>query len=246
MVMDELDRMGEPYQAVYLEAIDPFSTTMDAETIWACGIRQNGQNFEALSALSLNNRVINPPEGIVTCASKVMTSALLYKHKVPTPTTFFTESRHLAGEFIRTHGKVVSKPVYGFDGVGIVLITDEAQLGDPPFYLQEYIPNDRDFRIFVINGQAVGAIMRVSDSLTHNIHQGGCGSAVHIDRDMNDIAAAAAECVGVDYAGVDLLIHEGSYTVLEVNGTPNWHCMEAPIPRYLADYLVEQSRIEKQ
>jgi ribosomal protein S6--L-glutamate ligase len=242
-VMDELDKMGVSHRAVFLEAIDPFSADMENQTIWACGIRQNGHNFETLSALSLNNRVINPPEGIVTCASKVKTSALLYKNHVPTPETFFTESRYLAGEFIRNHEKAVYKPVYGFDGVGIVLIDNEDQLGPPPYYLQEYIPNDCDFRVFVIDGTAVGAIMRKSDSLTHNIHQGGCGKAVTIDPDMQDIAARAAECVGIDYGGVDLLIHENSYTVLEVNGTPNWHCMQAPIPEYLAKYLIEQSRL---
>lgn len=245
-VMDELDKMGEKYRAVFLEAMDPFSSAPEGETIWACGIRQNGHNFETLSALSLNNRVINPPDGIVTCASKVMTSALLYQKGVPTPKTFFTESRHLAGEFIQSCEKAVYKPVYGFDGVGITLVESADQLGDPPYYLQEYIPNDRDFRVFVIDGKAVGAIMRRSDSLTHNIHQGGCGSAYTIDPDMGSIAADAAACVGVDYGGVDLLMHEGSYTVLEVNGTPNWHCMEAPIPRLLASYLVEQSRLEKQ
>ncbi|HWQ63007.1 MAG TPA: ATP-grasp domain-containing protein [Methanospirillum sp.] len=246
MVMDELDRMGEPYQALFLEAIDPFSCELERETIWACGIRQNGHNFESLSALALYNRVINPPEGIVTCASKVKTSALLMRDDVPTPETFFTESRYLAGEFIKKHGKAVSKPVYGFDGVGIVLVETEEQLGEPPYYLQEYIPNDRDFRVFVIDGEAVGAIMRVSDSLTHNIHQGGCGSAVPITPEINDIASRATKSAGVDYGGVDLLIHEDTYTVLEVNGTPNWHCMEAPIPRLLAEYLVEQRKIEKQ
>ncbi len=245
MVMDELDRMGEKYRAVFLETIDPFSSPLHGETIWACGIRQNGHNFETLSALALQNRVINPPEGIVTCASKVQTSALLFRDGVPTPRTFFTESRHLAGTFISSCGKAVSKPVYGFDGFGITLVEDESHLGDPPFYLQEYIPNDRDFRVFVIGGKAVGAIMRVSSHLTHNIHQGGCGSAAPIDSDMAHVAVSAAESVGVDYGGVDLLIHEGSYTVLEVNGTPNWHCMEAPIPRLLAEYLVEESRSEK-
>jgi ribosomal protein S6--L-glutamate ligase len=244
-VMDELEKMGEPYKVVYLESLDPFSSGLEDETIWACGIRQNGHNFETLSALSLHNRIINPPEGMVTCASKVKTSALLYKSRIPTPETFFTESRRLAGEFIRSHGKAVFKPVYGFDGVGITLVESEKQLGEPPYYLQEYIPNDRDFRVFVINGKAVGAIMRVSDSLTHNIHQGGCGKAVTVDPAMEDIASQATECVGVDYGGVDLLMHNGSYSVLEVNGTPNWHCMEAPIPRLLATYLIEQNRLGK-
>ncbi|HOW06005.1 ATP-grasp domain-containing protein [Methanospirillum hungatei] len=242
MVMDELDRMGYPYQVRFLEAIDPFSDDLSGATIWACGIRQNGHNFESLQALSLKNRIINSPESIVTCASKVMTSALLVQHGVPTPATFFTESRTLAGKFIQKHTKAVSKPVYGFDGVGIHLVESEAELGDPPFYLQEYVPNDRDFRVFVIGDKAVGAIMRVSDHLTHNIHQGGCGSAIEVPQEMADIAVKAAQVVGVDYAGVDLLSCNGSYVVLEVNGTPNWHCMQAPIPRLLAEYLVSQDQ----
>ena len=101
MVMDELDRMKYPYQVRFLEAIDPFSDELCGATIWACGIRQNGHNFESLQALSLKNRIINSPDAIVTCASKVMTSALLIRNRVPTPQTFFTESRSQAEEFIR-------------------------------------------------------------------------------------------------------------------------------------------------
>ncbi|MGV8110171.1 ATP-grasp domain-containing protein [Methanospirillum sp.] len=148
----------------------------------------------------------------------------------------------MAGQFIKKHTKAVSKPVYGFDGVGIHLVESEGDLGDPPFYLQEYVPNDRDFRVFVIGDQAVGAIMRVSDHLTHNIHQGGCGSAIDIPKEMAKIAVQAAHCVGVDYGGVDLLAYNGSYVVLEVNGTPNWHCMQAPIPQFLAEYLILQDK----
>jgi tetrahydromethanopterin:alpha-L-glutamate ligase len=48
--------------------------------------------------------------------------------------------------------------------------------------------------------------------------------------------------VGVDYGGVDLLARDDGYTVLEVHGTPNWHCMAAPIPRLLAAYLIDTER----
>ena len=57
-----------------------------------------------------------------------------------------------------------------------------------------------------------------------------------------DVAGAAARAIGIDYCGVDLLEQGNSYTVLEVNGTPNWHCMEAPIPDLLADYLIGEDQ----
>jgi ribosomal protein S6--L-glutamate ligase len=48
--------------------------------------------------------------------------------------------------------------------------------------------------------------------------------------------------VGVDYGGVDLLRTGDGSCVLEVNGTPNWHCMAVPIPALLASYLIEKER----
>jgi len=240
MVLNELDRMGVPFRVRYLETIDPFDTTIENETIWACGIRQNGQNFEVLNALALSNRVVNSPDGIVTCASKVATSARLVRAGIETPVTFFGEARALAYDFLEHWGQVVYKPVYGFDGNGIVLVSNEEELDaiEPPFYLQEYIPSVRDFRVFVIEDEAVGAIMRQSDSLLHNIHQGGIGQAVYVDDEMADLAVRSAKSVGVDYGGVDLIERGSEYSVLEVNGTPNWHCMAAPIPRLLAEFLV--------
>jgi ribosomal protein S6--L-glutamate ligase len=59
---------------------------------------------------------------------------------------------------------------------------------------------------------------------------------------MDAVAGEAAMAVGVDYGGVDLLIDKEGYTVLEVNGTPNWHCMSAPIPKLLAEYLILKQR----
>ena len=59
---------------------------------------------------------------------------------------------------------------------------------------------------------------------------------------MARLAVAAARAVGTDYAGVDLLPAGGGFTVLEVNGTPNWHCMAAPIPAFLARYLLDKER----
>lgn len=212
------------------------------ELIWICGLRQDDHQFEVINALSVDNLVINSPGSIFTCASKVKTSALLKKKSIRTPETLFTASSEIACHFVEKHGKVVYKPVYGYDGNGIRLVTSPAELGEGPYYLQEYVPNDRDYRIFVIDGKSVGAIVRRSDTLAHNIHQGGTGVPCEIDEDMAAIAGEAATAVGVDYGGVDLLRTGDNYTVLEVNGTPNWHCMSAPIPKFLASYLIAKER----
>lgn len=242
MVADELTRLGARWRYLDLEGMDPFAGDPAGDLVWVCGMRQDPASFELLNILALENRVVNSPDAIATCASKARTTGLLLKAGVPTPDTMFSSSLAAAESFIERHGTVVYKPLYGYDGNGIFPLTSTGELPDPPYYLQEYIENDRDFRIFVIDGEAVGAIERRSDGFAHNIHQGGSGRAVPISPEMAAIAGDAARAIGIDYCGVDLLMHEGGYTVLEVNGTPNWHCMGVPIPRYLARYLVEAER----
>lgn len=242
MVASALDSMGVTFELLDIRSIDPFDCRIDGDIIWVCGMGQDPFEFGVLSVLSQENRVVNRPHAIATCASKAETSGLLKKHGVRTPRTMFTNSRDTATAFMRREGRAVIKPLYGFDGNGVRLVDQETDLGEPPFYMQEYVPNDRDFRVFVLNGMAVGAIERVSDSLTHNIHQGGTGRAVSIDDGMRETAEMAARAIGIDYCGVDLLLDSEGYTVLEVNGTPNWHCMEAPIPRLIAEYLVDLDR----
>jgi len=241
-VIRELERAGARCRVLDLGAVDPLDSEFENELVWVCGIRQDGHQFETLKVLSLHNRVINTPESIVACASKVVTTALLKKSGVRKPETAYVRAEAQARDFLLRHGEVVYKPLYGYDGNGIRLVTKPDELGPGPWYLQEYIPNDRDYRVFVLGGEAVGAICRVSDSLTHNIHQGGIGTPVTIDEEMRTIAEAAAAAIGIDYCGVDLLLDREGYTVLEVNGTPNWHCMAAPIPRLLAEYLIREER----
>ena len=238
-VMAALNEAGVDWTVLDLDSVDPFAPGIANDVIWACGLRQDGYQFEALQALALANRVVNTPLAIMTCASKVLTTALIARAGLPSPATGFLRTREQAGAFIAAHGgRAVFKPVYGYDGNGIRLVDSVGALDDPPYYLQEMVPNEEDYRIFVIGGEAVGGIRRTSPHLTHNIHQGGRGEAIEVTPAMAELSVAAARAVGADYAGVDLLPTGGGFTVLEVNGTPNWHCMSAPIPRLLAEYLV--------
>jgi ribosomal protein S6--L-glutamate ligase len=239
-VLAALDETGAEYSVLDLDRMDPFSPGFAGDVVWACGLRQDGYQFEALQALALSNRVVNTPQAIMACASKVVTTALLIRAGLPSPSTGFLRTSEQAATFLGEHGgRAVFKPVYGYDGNGIRLVDSVENLEAPPYYLQEYVPNEEDYRIFVLGNEAVGGIRRTSPHLTHNIHQGGFGEAIAITSEMARLAVAAARAVGADYAGVDLLPLETGYTILEVNGTPNWHCMSAPIPRLLADYLVQ-------
>lgn len=242
MVAGELQALGVNYQYLDIDTYSALDRTIIGHVIWVCGMKQDVSHFEILNVLEMDNLVINSPDRIATCASKARTSALLLKAGVETPETLFTDSRDLAEAFLKRHKKVVYKPLYGYDGNGIYPLSSREELCAPPYYLQEFVENTHDFRVFVLDGAAIGAIKRTSDTFAHNIHQGGTGIPVEITPEMGRIAVEAAEAIGIDYCGVDLLEKGSGFTVLEVNGTPNWHCMAVPIPRYLARYLRDRER----
>ncbi len=51
MVMDELRRMQVPFSVLDLSAGDPFHPPGGGGTIWGCGIRPGGGQFELLQTL---------------------------------------------------------------------------------------------------------------------------------------------------------------------------------------------------
>jgi glutathione synthase/RimK-type ligase-like ATP-grasp enzyme len=98
------------------------------------------------------------------------------------------------------------------------------------YLIQEFIPNDGDWRIVVINGRAVTAIRRKrADDSTHlnNTSAGGTATVVDLDAvdpTVLDLAVRAARVMGrSQLGGVDLVTHAGTgrHYVLEVNLCPD-------------------------
>jgi tetrahydromethanopterin:alpha-L-glutamate ligase len=198
--------------------------------------------FEALSVLQeLGLPIVNPPQAISRAANKFATSIALHQSGVPHPRTLVTTSLSAATEFVARHRRAVSKPLFGYKGRGLALLTPE----DPSHlrevlaksgvvYLQEFIessaPSPRDIRVFVVGGRVAGAIYRVAPpgSWISNLARGGAPERCPLTPEIEDLALRAAAAVGTVYSGVDLLETSGGLSVLEVNGTPSgWGVFQA-------------------
>jgi len=207
--------------------------------------------LHALSACGIP--VYNSASAIEYTVDKGMTSFLLQRAGITTPPTWVCESRETALAVIREEHaagrRLVSKPLFGNCGRGLKLIDGPQQL--PPaeemngvYYLQRYIRqgggSGRDWRVFVINGQAVAAMERVSPHWISNRARGGrCLPAV-LTEPLRAIAEPAARAPGTGYAGVDIILDEsGDYTVLEVNGIPAWRGLQSVCRRNIAELLVD-------
>jgi RimK family alpha-L-glutamate ligase len=179
--------------------------------------------------------VYNDPRSIERSVDKGMTSFLLHSAGIPTPPTWVLGDRDpspiLKQAFDAGH-ELVLKPLFGSQGNGLARVSAGDTLPEQAdyngiYYLQRFIPTGsddaHDWRVFVINGQAVAAMLRRGQGWISNVAQGArCHPAV-LDQELRELAEAAADTLEMRYAGVDILRDAtGRPYVLEVNSIPAW------------------------
>lgn len=196
-------------------------------------------------------RVVNPARVIERTVDKFWTSTILQREGLPTPPTIVCESIDAAYQALGPlGGDVIVKPLFGSMGLGMVRVSDEEtafrvfraiETIRGVFYLQRTIDHDgRDVRAFVIGGRVVAAIERRSAGWRTNLARGGEARSLTLPAAWADLAIRAAEAVGAEYAGVDLLpARDGSLYVLEVNGIPGWQGLQEATGLEIAPVLVE-------
>jgi RimK family alpha-L-glutamate ligase len=206
--------------------------------------------------------VMNSPRAIERCVDKFYTTALLQQAGLPTPETVVCESAADAMAAVRAMGEVIVKPIFGSMGHGMVRVSDPEvafRIVRPleqmraVFYLQRVVDHGgRDVRAFIVGGRVLGAIERraAAGEWRTNVSNGGSARPFELPQAWEDFAIRAAEVVGADYAGVDLLpSRDGSVFVLEVNGIPGWeglqHATGIDVAGAVVDRLVERVRARK-
>jgi RimK family alpha-L-glutamate ligase len=200
--------------------------------------------------------VSNDARAIERCVDKSMTSFLLGRAGLPTPPTWTTTSRDEAAALVAAEARpgrpLVLKPLFGSQGRGLALIEGVSDLPTPEavagvYYLQRYVGaaegDWRDWRVFVIGGRAVAAMIRHGTSWRTNAAQGARCEGVAATGALAALAVAAAAATGADHAGVDLIADaEGRLQVLEVNSNPAWAALQRVsainIAQALADHLL--------
>ncbi len=173
--------------------------------------------------------------------TKVGEIAVLADNTIPIPNTFISSRRELK-KFFKSKKAPLSFPLIvkaadGYGGKNNHLVHDYGQLKaildehkHIQFVVQEFIPNDCDYRCLVFGGDVKLVLQRTrgSDVDTHlnNTSQGAEGKVVPVDTLGEDVRAdvvAAAKLLGRGaFAGVDLIINTetGAHSILEVNQTP--------------------------
>ena len=181
-----------------------------------------------LDHLPATTRVVNRPSGIRNWNEKL--AALHYPEF--TPQTLVSNDSGRIKKFSEAVGRVVVKPVDGFGGKGIIFYNanddsdaalDAATHGGRHWVVvQEYLPAARegDKRILLLNGEPLGAILRLhaADVELNNLDAGGVARPAELSPQDLEICAAIKPGLlaqGLLLTGIDIIGNK----LIEVNVT---------------------------
>lgn len=193
--------------------------------------------------------ILNPPSAIERAVDKYYTLSLLEEAGLPVPKTIVTENADEAIKaFHELGGDVVIKPIFGSRGIGSTRVSDlniaerifrTLEFNHQIIYLQEFLPHGNyDLRIFVLGNSVLSSMKRVSNSWKTNVSLGAKPAPYKPSKEIEDLAIKAANIIGCEVAGVDILESENGPVILEVNSQPGWKGLQSVSKVNIADEII--------
>jgi len=123
------------------------------------------------------------------------------------------------------------------------------------YMLQEYIPNDGDYRVLVLGDKVLGVMKRSSQSVAefkNNYSAGGKVEVAELPEEIKQLAVKSAKVCGLAVAGVDVAFRDNDLKkpiIWEVNKGPQFKgFMQATgidVPAEIVKFLVNLKKEEK-
>ena len=198
--------------------------------------------------------MLNPPESVLTAIHKFATGATLADWNVRVPDALLALSNDRLNQGRERFGDFgVYKTAIGTHGGGtwkVDLTTPvNPRVGNRQAFLQELIDRDdtrhRDLRVYVVDGEIIGAMYRYAPEgdWRTNVALGGdvLDATDELPKEAAETALYAAEVIGLDYAGVDLVENDEGWFVLEVNPTAGFKGLYKATGQSPAPYIAKQA-----
>jgi len=207
------------------------------------------RQFEMMGVFSLNESV-----AISRSRDKLRSMQLLARKGIGLPVTGFANSPNDTDDLLELVGgaPVVVKLLEGTQGKGVVLAETrkaaesviEAFRGlNANFLIQEFIKEagGADIRCFVVGEKVVAAMRRQAPEgeFRSNLHRGGSAELVRITPEERSTAVRAAQIMGLNVSGVDLLRSNHGAVVMEVNSSPGLEGIEEATGKDVAGLIIE-------
>ena len=183
----------------------------------------------------------NESQAIARSRDKLRSLQLLSRHDIGIPPTAFARRREDVRAAIRRVGgaPVILKLLEGTQGTGVILaesvksaesVLDAMNLLRQNILIQAFIEEAQgtDYRAIVVGGRVVAAMSRTATEgeFRSNVHRGGKAVGVALEPAYERTALHAAEVLGLNIAGVDMIPSKEGPMVLEVNSSPGLEGIE--------------------
>ena len=194
------------------------------------------RQFEMMGVFAANGS-----QGISRSRDKLRSLQLLSRYDIGIPPTAFARRRADIRAAIRKVGgaPVILKLLEGTQGVGVILaesvksaesVLDAMSSLRQNILIQAFVEESggSDFRAIVVDGKVVAAMERTAGEgeFRSNLHRGASATGVTLEPAYEQTAVHAAEVLGLNIAGVDMLRSKDGPMVLEVNSSPGLEGIE--------------------
>jgi len=202
----------------------------------------------------------NDSQAIAKSRDKLRALQLLSRHDIGIPPTAFARRREDVRSAIRKVGgtPVILKLLEGSQGTGVILaesvksaesVLEAMHSLKQNILIQAFIEESQgtDYRAIVVGQKVVAAMARqaVEGEFRSNLHRGGSARAVTLEPQFAATAIHAAQVLGLNIAGVDMIASREGPMVLEVNSSPGLEGIETAtgidVAGTMIDFVIENA-----
>ena len=191
-------------------------------------------------------------DGLATARNKFLALQGLVDAGVKIPSTVLVASRMSLSDMMdHTPPPFVMKLLSGTQGIGVIKVEKARDAGPimdtlvelkQLIAVQRFLPNPgEDIRALIVGEEMIGCMKRkaAKDEWRSNIHLGGKGMKVKLSSKDEKMAIKAAQALGVEIAGVDLIETDDGFYVIEVNASPGFQGLQKATGVDVANEIVE-------
>jgi len=234
------------YNGAYLENIDAIIPRIGSSvTFYGTAVVRQFEMMDIFSAVE--------SQALVRSRDKLRSLQLLSRAGVGLPKTTFTNFSKNVGHIVDSVGgaPVVLKLLEGTQGLGVILADSKNSAGsvmeafnglETRIIAQEFIKEagGADIRVFIVDGEIVGAMKRQGQEgeFRSNLHRGGSAKIIELTDEEAETALIAVKAMGLGVAGVDMLQSSNGPLVLEVNSSPGLEGIEKATGTDIAEKII--------
>ncbi|MFO7883310.1 MAG: RimK family alpha-L-glutamate ligase [Desulfobacteraceae bacterium] len=204
---------------------------------------------------SLGIPLVNDIDPIITASSQFLTLQCLAASQIPVPDSLCISSINFLSASVKRLGgyPVIAKEMNQRQGKGVFLlksdqhaecIVSDCLKRSGCLVLQQFVPvrGRQDVRVLV-TGKRIAGEMRLipeKNDFRANYHLNSSAAQIDLPWDLKQLALKAVSAVGLEIAGVDMIIDQHSRPmIIEVNYSPGFSGLEKITGTDIADIIIK-------